>query len=303
MGMPAGLGSKPERQRPSRRRESHSSRRLPSYRWGIEDRGYTMLIAVDVGNTQTTIGVYDGESMRAFWRVPSDRKATSDQVLIQLHSLLGLQPGLLGNIDGGVVSSVVPPLTISWKSAVSTLLSDGGSEEPRLEIVDATRDYGVKLRFANPREVGPDRIADAVGATAKYGYPCIVVDLGTATNIEVIDGDGALIGGIIAPGIAVSANAMFSHAARLAQVDLAIPEHVIGRGTVEAIQSGLTYGEVSRIDGLVRLIRGEMGCDDARVIATGGLISLIAPISETIDICDSFLTLDGLRIIFERTRG
>ncbi len=256
-----------------------------------------MLIAVDVGNTQTTIGVFDGEETLAFWRVPSESRSTSDQVMIQLHSLLGLKEGLLGSIDGAVVSSVVPTLTIAWKDALAELLDGKG----RLEVVDASRDYGVPIGLANPAEIGPDRIADAVGAIAKYGAPVIVVDLGTATNIEVIGPDGTFMGGVIVPGIAVSANAMFTTAARLAQVDLSIPDRVVGRGTVEAIQAGLTFGEASRIDGLVEMIREEIGCPDVPVVATGGLTSLVAPISSTIDACDGFLTLDGLRIIFEKT--
>ncbi len=261
-----------------------------------------MLLAVDVGNTQTTIGVYNDELMESFWRLPSERRSTADLILTQLHSLLSLNPGLKNAIDGAVISSVVPALTVAWKAALSSLL-DHSPASRGLEVIDPLCDYGLEIKLANSREIGPDRIADAVGAISKYGAPCIVVDLGTATNIEVIDPYGAFIGGVIAPGISVSANAMFSTAARLSQVDLTIPEHVIGRGTAEAIQAGLTYGEAARIDGLVNLIRDEMGCKTAHVVATGGLLSLIAPISASIDSCDSFLTLDGLRIIYERSRA
>lgn len=252
-----------------------------------------MLLAVDIGNTQTVLGVYDGEELRVSWRVASDKTATADQVLIQLHELLGLEAGLLGKVDDGIISSVVPILTTAWTRA----LEKSFGRPP--EIVRASEDYGVPIKYVNPRELGPDRIADAVGAIAKYGAPVIVVDLGTATNIEVIDRDGAFLGGVIAPGLTVSANALFSSAARLAAVDLEVPKHVIGRNTVEAVQAGLTFGEVERIDGLVERIERELGYE-ATVVATGGLHGLMAPISRTIDVCDGLLTLDGLRIIHSR---
>ena len=249
-----------------------------------------MLLAVDIGNTQTVIGVYKGEELRVSWRVASDKTATSDQVLIQLHDLLGLEDGIAGNVSDAIISSVVPVLTTAWTNAFRKVLG----KEP--EVVHASDDYGLKIKYRNPREIGPDRIADAVGAIGKYGAPAIVVDLGTATNIEVIDRDGAFLGGVIAPGLTVSANALFASAARLAQVDVEVPEQVIGRSTIEAVQSGLTFGEVERIDGLVERIKEELGYD-ATVIATGGLHGLIAPISRTIDVCDGMLTLDGLRMI------
>ena len=232
--------------------------------------------------------------MQAFWRVESDKGSTSDQILIQLNALIGLRSELAEHIDSGIISSVVPVLTTAWKRAVGLVVGEGS-----VQIVDATCDYGVEVKYRNRREIGPDRIADAVAAVAKYGAPAIVVDLGTATNIEVIDADGAFLGGIIAPGLQVSANALFASAARLSQIDVVVPEHVIGQSTAEAVQSGLLFGEVSRIDGLVDRIKAELGYD-AQVIATGGLHMLVAPISRTIEHCDPYLTLDGLRIIHER---
>lgn len=252
-----------------------------------------MLLAVDIGNTQTVIGVYEADELRASWRVASDKDATSDQVLIQLHDLLGLEEGLREGVDDAIISSVVPVLTRAWTAALERALGN------KPHVVSAAEDYGIKIKYVNPRELGPDRIADAVAALAKYGAPVIVVDLGTATNIEVIDRDGAFLGGVIAPGLTVSANALFSTAARLAAVDLEVPAHVIGRNTVEAVQAGLTFGEVERIDGLVERIERELGYE-ATVIATGGLHGLMAPISRTIDVCDGLLTLDGLRIIRDR---
>ncbi|MGI6218207.1 MAG: type III pantothenate kinase, partial [Coriobacteriales bacterium] len=250
----------------------------------------------DIGNTQTAIGIYDGDDMRAFWRVASDKEATSDQVLIQLHELVELETGLEDSVDEAVVASVVPVLTQSWRIALHRFLG----HDPR--IVDYSVAHGLNIKYRNPREIGPDRIADAVGAIDKFGCPVIVVDLGTATNIEVIDDEGAFLGGVIAPGLSVSANALFESAARLAQVDLVAPPKVIGQSTIEAVQSGLLYGEVARIDGLVKMIKLETGLD-ATVVATGGLHRLISPISSAIDYCDDFLTLEGLKIINTRMRA
>ena len=255
-----------------------------------------MLLAIDIGNTQTVIGVYDGDDLRASWRVASNKDATADEVVIQLHGLLNLEENLVDGIADAIISSVVPVLTLSWQVAIRRLIG----HEPH--IVSAREDYGLPIKYRNPREIGPDRIADAIAVVAKYGAPAIVVDLGTATNIEVIDEDGAFLGGVIAPGVYVSANALFASAARLAQVDVEVPEHVIGQSTVEAVQAGLTYGEVERIDGLVERIKAELGYD-ATVIATGGLHSIIAPISRTIDHCDKMLTLEGLKIIHDRMAG
>ncbi|MBR2522108.1 MAG: type III pantothenate kinase [Coriobacteriales bacterium] len=254
-----------------------------------------MLLAVDIGNTQTAVGIYDGKELRASWRIESDSKATSDQLLVQINSLIKLKGHGELFVTEAIVSSVVPMLTLSWVEALEFLIGEGGS----VDIVNAAEDYGIPVKYENRREIGPDRICDAVAAVAKYGAPVIVIDLGTATNIEAIDDEGAFLGGIIAPGLRVSAEALFSHAARLSSIDIKVPEHAIGRSTTEAVQSGLTFGEVDRIDGLVDRIKAEMGCD-ATVVATGGYHQLMLPISRTIDYADGLLTLDGLRIIHER---
>ncbi len=252
-----------------------------------------MLLAVDVGNTHTVVGVYDGADLRKSWRVSSDRSWTSTQVMIQLDQLLKLDGDVAGQIGESIISSVVPSLSHAWQKAICAVVGNPAHN------VSAANDYGMKVDYPNPREIGPDRIADAIAAVEKYGAPTIVVDLGTATNIEVINKTGSFVGGVIAPGIQVSADALFSSAARLAQVDLRAPLHVVGKNTIEAVQSGLTYGEVARIDGLVAMIKRELGYD-AKVVATGGLHSMIAPISSTIDYRDPNLTLDGLRIINDR---
>ena len=252
-----------------------------------------MLLAVDVGNTHTVVGIYDGDELRSSWRVASDRTWTSTQVLIQLDSLLKLDGDAAGQLEESIVSSVVPPLTHAWHKAICEIVGRPAHN------VCAANDYGMRVDYPNPREIGPDRIADAIAAVEKYGAPTIVVDLGTATNIEVIDCEGRFVGGVIAPGIQVSSDALFSSAARLAQVDLRAPANVVGKNTMEAVQSGLTYGEVARIDGLVEMVKHELGYD-ATVVATGGLHSMIASISSTIDYRDPNLTLDGLKIINSR---
>ncbi len=252
-----------------------------------------MLLAVDVGNTHTVVGIYDGDDLRSSWRVSSDRTWTSTQILIQLGELLSLEGDVSNEIEDSIISSVVPSLTHAWQKAILNVTGKLAHN------VSAANDYGMKVNYPNPREIGPDRIADAIAAIEKYGAPTIVVDLGTATNIEVINRDGEFVGGVIAPGIQVSADALSSSAARLAQVDLKAPRQVICKNTIEAVQSGLIYGEVARIDGLVQMIKHELGYN-AVVVATGGLHSMIASISSTIEYRDPNLTLDGLKIINSR---
>lgn len=252
-----------------------------------------MLLAVDIGNTQTTMGVYDGDEMRASWRVSSDRSWASDQILIQLRSLVSLDGGVEGKIDDAIVCSGVPVLTDAWQGALEHMLGKPA------HTVSAANDYGLPVVYPNPQEIGPDRIADAVAALEKYGPSTIVVDLGTATNIGVVNDRGEFIGGLIAPGMQISADALFQRAAKLAQVELKAPDRVIGKSTVEAMQSGIVYGEVARVDGLVSMIERELGYE-ATVVATGGLHPLVAPLSSKIQHSDGNLTLDGLRIISER---
>ncbi len=253
-----------------------------------------MLIAVDIGNTQTVIGIYDGDELVTFWRLPSELSLTSDMIVIRLYTLLNIDSDLVSRVDSAIISSVVPSITSSWTRALAKII---GCPIKDIEVVDASQNYGIKINYPNRKEIGPDRIADAIAAIKKYGYPCVIVDLGTATNIEVIDSSGAFIGGVIAPGIKVSADALFSNAARLAHVDLDIPEKVIGTSTIAAVQSGLTFGEAARVDGLVNMILKELGCEDATVVATGGLLGIISSLSTTIDFCDPLLTLDGLKFI------
>ena len=259
-----------------------------------------MLLAIDIGNTQPTIGLYRAEEgvaplddeLVAHWRIATEPAHTADQVLNALQGVFSFTESRLSHVHDVVIASVVPPLTATWGEAVRHFL------EKEAHIVHASADYGLPIHYDNPHEIGADRIADALAAKAIYGAPAVVVDLGTATNIEVVDCEGAFAGGIIAPGLMTSADALFRAAARLAAVDIEQPAHVVGKTTKEAMQSGLTFGEVARIDGLVERIFDELGYR-APVIATGGLFSFVQPMSSTITNTDEFLTLKGLRIIYE----
>ncbi|WP_080801620.1 type III pantothenate kinase [Arabiibacter massiliensis] len=251
-----------------------------------------MLLAIDVGNTQTVVGVYQGESLLHRWRVATNKKHTSDELRVKLVPLLSSEGIAVGDLDGVALASVVPQLTLSWCAAVRRMIG-------REALVCTAEAAGglFEADYPNPREVGADRVADAVAAKALYGAPVVVVDFGTATNIEVIDAEGKFVGGVIAPGVETSASALFSHATKLGAIDLVDPGVAIGRNTEEAIQAGIVYGEADRVDGLVRRIFGQLGYE-APVVATGGLASRVAAQSSTITATNPELTLEGLRLIY-----
>lgn len=255
-----------------------------------------MLLAVDVGNTQTAIGLFTGPQLTGHWRMATDQQTTADEVHLTLHGLLELAGYRNEQISGMALSSVVPPLTDIWEEVSARICGTA----PVLASV-ATAPW-VSLSYDNPEEIGADRIADTVAALDTYGAPVVVVDLGTATNIEVIDREGSFVGGIIAPGLVTSTNALFAAAARIPRFDIVEPRSVLGKTTRDAVRSGLLYGEVDRIDGLVHRIWDELGYR-TRVIGTGGLVSTIADLSTTIETADPNLTLRGLRIIYERNQG
>ena len=255
-----------------------------------------MLLAVDVGNTQTVLGLYAGEELRAHWRVATAPSDTADELHIRVKQLLGLEGLDCSLVKAVVLSSVVPGLSEQWLEAGLRL-----SGQPVLNVT-AELDTGLTYKYDKPSEIGADRVADAVAAVSLYGAPVIVVDFGTATNIEVIDRDGAFVGGIIAPGLVTSAEALFAAAARLSSTAIEVPATAIGKSTREAVKSGLTYGEIDRIDGLIRRVFSELGYL-APVIATGGLSSRVATISATIDLINDDLTIEGLRLIYERLRA
>ena len=246
-----------------------------------------MLLAVDVGNTQTVIGLYDGAVLKDHWRIATERHRTGDELSALLARFVDLE-----ELDGVVVSTTVPQLVREYTNFVERYV-----DAPLLLVGPGTR-TGIAIRYDDPREVGPDRIVNALAAREKYGAPCIVVDFGTSTNFDVVSPVGEYIGGVLAPGIEISMDALFSRAARLFKVDFVAPPSVIGKTTATGLQSGFVYGFAGQVDGIVERIREELGVE-AQVIATGGLAGLVAPHSKTIGQVDPFLTLDGLRLVWD----
>jgi type III pantothenate kinase len=246
-----------------------------------------MLLAIDVGNTQTVLGLYDGENLRDHWRVATESHRSGDELGALLEALV---PDL-DAIDGVCLSSTVPALVRSYEDFVARFTS------AKLLVLGPGVRTGVPVRSDDPREVGPDRIANAVAVKERYGVPAIVVDFGTSTNFDVVSSDGEWLGGVLAPGIEISMDALFERAARLFRVEFTAPPTVIGKTTAASLQSGLVYGFVGQVDEIVTRIRGELGTE-ARAIATGGLADLIAPHSSTIELVDPWLTLEGLRLVW-----
>ena len=252
-----------------------------------------MLLTVDIGNTQTAIGLFDGGELCSRWSFTTRSTDTADEVHLNLAGQFSLSKHDLGEVEDVVIASVVPPLTGCWEEVARRV----SGKDPI--VVGPGIETGLAMHYDNPAEVGADRVADALGAIELEGAPVIVVDLGTATNIEVVDESGAFRGGIIAPGLGTSAQDLASHAARLPMVDLSFPAHVVGTNTNDAMRSGLMWGEVARIDGLVNFIFGELGYR-APVIATGGYANVMAERSSVVTRHEPNLTLRGLRIIYER---
>ena len=247
-----------------------------------------MLLAVDVGNTQTVLGLFDGERLTEEWRLATDRERTGDELGVLLNGLL--DPDV---VDGVCLSSTVPTLIREWERLTQRWL-----EAPLLVVGPGTK-TGIPIRYDDPREVGPDRIVNAVAARERHGAPCIVVDFGTSTNFDVVSPAGEYVGGVLAPGIEVSMDALFARAARLFKVDFAEPETVIAKNTASSLQSGLVYGFAGQVDGIVDRIRDELGAE-AQTIATGGLADLIVPHARTLETIDPFLTLEGVRLVWLR---
>jgi type III pantothenate kinase len=254
-----------------------------------------MLLAVDVGNTQTVLGLFDGESLAESWRVATEAERTGDELAALFADLLDLRNRSFEDVSGVCLSSTVPLLVRAYEA-----LAEDHMGVPVLVLGPGTK-TGIPIHYEDPREVGPDRIANAVAARERYGSPCIVVDFGTSTNFDAVSAEGEYVGGVLAPGIETSMDALFARAARLTKVDFVQPDSVIGKSTVSALQSGLVYGFAGQVDGIVERMRGELG-DTAPAIATGGLAELIAPHSRTIEKVDPLLTLDGLRLVWDLNR-
>jgi len=248
-----------------------------------------MLLALDVGNTQTVIGLFDGERLSEQFRVGTNPAHTADELGVLLRGFVDLDL-----LDGIALCSSVPQLVREYEAFAERWT---GAE---LLVLGPGVQTGVPIRYDDPREVGPDRIANTVAARERHGAPCVVVDFGTSTNFDVVSAAGEFAGGVLAPGIEISMDALFARAARLPKVPFTAPERVISQTTVSALQSGLVYGFAGQVDAIVTRIRGELGAPEAPVVATGGLAELIAPHSETITAVDPELTLQGLRLVWQR---
>jgi len=252
-----------------------------------------MLLAVDAGNTQTVFGLFDsGGELSDQFRVGTEPRHTADELAVLIRAFVDVE-----SLDGIVLSSTVPQLVHEYEGFAERW---AGCE---LLVLGPGVSTGVPIRYDDPREVGPDRIANAVAARERHGMPVIVVDFGTSTNFDIVSAAGEYVGGVLAPGIEISMDALFARAARLLKVPFEAPERVIGKTTTQALQSGLVYGFAGQVDGIVDRVREELAAPDAPVVATGGLAGLIAPHARTISAVDPELTLHGLRIVWERNRA
>ena len=260
---------------------------------GYHAGGMSCLLAVDVGNTNTVLGVFRGDDLVAHWRIQTNAGRTSDEYAVLVRSLLELEGFAWGSITHGIVSSVVPPAVFGLTSFFKQHL-----EMPALLVGPGIK-TGMPILYENPREVGADRIVNAVAAYEQLRAGCIVVDFGTATTWDVVTPKGEYLGGVIAPGVQISAEALYEHAAKLPRVELGRPPKVVGRNTIASMQSGLLYGYAGMVDALVERIRAEVEFP-ARCIATGGLAKLVASEARTIEETDELLTLKGLKILFDR---
>ncbi len=252
-----------------------------------------MILAVDVGNTQTVLGLFQGDVLGGHWRIATDSQATADELRVKIGGLLESEGLTWAGVERVIVSSVVPRLTDAYDGAARK-----ATGAPPMTVGPGLK-TGLPIRYDNPHEVGADRIVNGVAAVAAFGAPVIVVDFGTATTIDVIDSEGAYLGGAIAPGVETSAEALFSRAARLSKVDLEDPGTVIGRNTRASVQAGLILGEAAMVDGLVRRAWSELGYETP-VVATGGLAERMAPLCDTISDVDADLTLKGLMLVHRR---
>ena len=251
-----------------------------------------LLLAVDAGNTQTVFGLYDGDRLAEHFRIGTNPAHTADELAVMLRALVDLD-----SLDGIVLCSSVPQLVSEYERFAERWAGTS------LLVLGPGVPTGVPIRYDDPREVGPDRIANAVAARARHGTPCVVVDFGTSTNFDVVNDAGEFAGGVLAPGVEVSMDALFARAARLPRVPFEAPATVISQTTTAALQSGLVYGFAGQVDAIVDRIRSELGAGNPPVVATGGLADLIAPHSRTITAVDPELTLQGLRLVWQRNQA
>ncbi len=255
-----------------------------------------MILVMDVGNTNTVLGVYEGKKLLYSWRMGTDKEKTSDEIGMFIVSLFNNEGLEKTAIQAVIIASVVPPVMYTLEHAISKYLKLSPI------IVGPGVKTGINLKTENPREVGADRIVNAVAAYEIYGGPLIVVDFGTATTFCAISSKGEYLGGVICPGIKISAEALFQKAAKLPRIELVKPENIIGKNTVASMQAGIVYGYTGKVDFIVNRMKKEMKEDNIKVIATGGLARLIASESSVIDELNGMLTLEGLRIIYEKNK-
>ena len=254
-----------------------------------------MLLAIDVGNTQTHVGMFRDDQLLEHWRYATVRFATTDELATGLASLLALRELSLRDVEAAIVSSVVPTLAHEFELVVERYFGGRGA------LVGPSLRTGMPIRIDRPQELGADRLVNAVAAYDRVGDACIAVDFGTAINYDVVSAAGEYLGGVISPGIEISLEALGTRAARLPRVEISKPRHAIGKGTEEAIQAGVVYGYAGQVDGILARLREELG-EEATAIATGGYAAAIVPFCEQVDEVDDLLTLTGLKLIWERNR-
>lgn len=255
-----------------------------------------MILVMDVGNTNIVLGVYDGKKLLVSWRMATDKERTSDEFGMFIVSLFEHEKLDVQDVEAIIIASVVPPIMYSLEHGIRKYFK----KDPIL--VGPGIKTGINIKYENPREVGADRIVNSVAGYEIYGGPVIIVDFGTATKFEAISSKGEYLGGVICPGVKIAADALFQKASKLPRIELSKPEFVIGKNTVANLQSGIIFGHIGQVDYIVNRIKKEMKEENIKVVATGGLARLIASEVESIDEINGQLTLDGLRIIYERNK-
>jgi type III pantothenate kinase len=254
-----------------------------------------VLLVVDVGNTQTHLGTYEGATLTQHWRFATVRESTADELGVALSGLLALRGLSFADIEASIVSATVPQLRLQWTEMAGRHL---GHE---MLLVGPGLRTGMPIRYDNPREIGPDRLVNAVAGYDRAGGACVIVDFGTAVTHDVVSRDGEYLGGVIFPGVEISLEALSERAAALPRIDLVAPRSLVGKTTVDAIRAGVLYGFAGMVDGIIGRLRDELG--EFRTLATGGLAGAVVPHCRTIDEADDLLTLHGLRLIWERNRS